>query len=207
MEKISKKKLERYPLYLAILKDAKKNGCQTLSAAYMAKQLNVSEELVRKDLQLISNTPGTPKAGRNIHDTIIEIEKFLGMSNQINAILVGVGNIGKALLADSVYRNTGVHIMCAFDNNADLINRKFRNYEIFDIEKMPNFLANANIQLVILTTTAESAQGVCDILNQYDIKGIWNFSHAVINVREGISVEDVNFNSSLAKLCHNIRNN
>ena len=187
---ISKNQLQRLPVYLTYLKEIKDQGEEFISAQKIAKTLNLSEEQVRKDLALISSIEGIPRLGRKIEVLIQDLEKFLGYDDTTSAVLVGVGHLGRALLAYRGFQHYGLNILTAFDVDPAIINTEFAGKKIFDMQKME---------------TEEYAQSVCDRLVQSGVKAIWNFAPVHLTVEKDIIVQNVNMASSLAILSHQLK--
>jgi redox-sensing transcriptional repressor len=201
---LSKKQLERYPVYLSYLKSMKDKGIVNVSAPILAEGLNFSEEQVRKDLAAISSHSGKPKSGRNLIELINDLESFLGYHEQTKAILVGVGHLGEAFLKFSGFNDFGLEVICGFDNDDNKIGNSIKGKPIYSIEDLKEVVKNNDIKIAIITTPNNVAQKVSDLLADAGIKGIWNFATVHLNVPKGIVIENVNLASSLAVLSHKL---
>ena len=145
---ISKNQLRRLPVYLTFLKEIKDQGEEFISAQKIAKTLNLSEEQVRKDLALISSIEGIPRLGRKIEVLIQDLEKFLGYDDTTSAVLVGVGHLGRALLAYRGFQHYGLNILTAFDVDPAIINTEFAGKKIFDeFLELKGFTAGRELSL------------------------------------------------------------
>ena len=202
---ISKNQLQRLPVYLTFLKEIKDQGEEFISAQKIAKTLNLSEEQVRKDLALISSIEGIPRLGRKIEVLIQDLEKFLGYDDTTSAVLVGVGHLGRALLAYRGFQHYGLNILTAFDVDPAIINTEFAGKKIFDMQKMETLLPRLNVHIGIITVPEEYAQSVCNRLVQSGVKAIWNFAPVHLTVEKDIIVQNVNMASSLAILSHQLK--
>ena len=204
-QKISKNQLLRLPLYLNYLKNKKNEGIFNISSPTIAKDLNLSEEKVRKDLSLISSQEGKPNLGRNIDDLIKDIEGFLGYDVITSAALVGVGHLGKALLAYKGFAQYGLNIVMGFDSNPELDGQVIAGKRIYYSKNMSMLCRIMKVQIGIITVPEAFAQGVCDELVEAGVKAIWNFAPTHLNVPDGVIVHNENMAASLAVLSRSIQ--
>ena len=201
----SKNQLRRLPIYLAYLREKMAEGMELISSPQVAASLNLSEEQVRKDLNLVSSKSGKPKIGRDIKLLIYDIEEFLGYRDARKAILVGAGHLGRALLAHEGFKSYGLDIICAFDNDINRTNCIFNDKHIYSINDLEKVVKDSNVHIGIITVPQRYAQETCDRLVAAGIKGIWNFTSAVLEVPEGIIVQNENMASSLAILSNKLK--
>lgn len=204
---ISKKQIERLPIYLKYLQENYNNGVEFTSAPQISKYLGYSEEQVRKDLQVVSKESGKPKTGRKVVDIINDIETFLGYNDVTSAIIVGCGNLGGAFMKYGGFKTFGLKILAGFDIDANKIGKTIDGKTIFPLDKLVNLVPRLNVHIAILTTPVESSQSVVELLKQAGIKGIWNFVPIHLDVGDDIVVENVNLASSLAVLSHKLKRN
>ena len=205
MEKVSIRQLERYPIYLNYLLSLRESGISSISSPAIAKALSLSEEQVRKDLQLVSKSEGKPKSGRNIDELISDIQEFLGYKKVTNAAVIGVGHLGQALMNYKGFAEFGLNIVCGFDVDSSLIGTKVNNKEVFSLYSLSSKIEQFDVKVAILVTPKESAQEVANMLVNAGIKAIWNFVPVHLNINDKIAVENVNLASSLAILEHNLK--
>ena len=201
----SKNQLRRFPIYLSYLRERQAEGMEFISSPQIALSLNLSEEQVRKDLNLVSSRSGKPKVGRDIKLLIFDIEEFLGYRDSRKAVLVGAGHLGRALMAHEGFVSYGLDIVCAFDNDiykTDCIFNGKNIYSIGDLEKKCHEL---NVHIGIITVPQKYAQEVCDRLVAVGIRGIWNFTSAVLEVPDNVIVQNENMASSLAILSNKLK--
>lgn len=191
-EEISIATFKRLPLYLRILKEKKRNNIENISSTVFAKELNFTSIQVRKDLAKISDNEGKAGIGFNVDELIKNIEELLGVNNNKEAIIVGAGSLGKALLN---YKNFGkeINMVMAFDNDEGKCDDK----KIFHIDRMKDLIKRLNIKIAIITTPEESAQEVCDKLVECGIKAIWNFAPVTLKVKENVIIRNEDLATSL----------
>lgn len=199
---ISKHTLQRLPMYLSYIKALPEDSPKNISATTIAEALQLNDVQVRKDLASVSSS-GKPKVGYNVKDLIAELEAFLGYNDIDNAVIVGAGSLGKALLNYSGFKAYGLNIIAAFD----LLDEptEFQDKTIFPITQLESFCRKVNIHIGIITVPAQSAQEICDLLVKSGVRAIWNFAPVHLVVPEGILVQNENMASSLALLSNHLR--
>lgn len=197
--------LQRMPYYLQYLKKASAEGRTTVSAASIAKELELNDVLVRKDIAAVSSTGGRPKAGFPVKELIEDIERYMGYHTTKEAVLVGVGSLGKALLKNEEFAMYGLQIVAAFDVRRSMIHKKVGGIEVLSAAKLKDFCLRRNIQIGIITVPADAAQGVADKMIDGGIQAIWNFALVKLHVPENVLVQNEDLASSLAMLCQHLR--
>ena len=204
MEKeISRATLKRLPTYLSYLKALPSEASENISATALAAGLHMGEVQVRKDLALVSDG-GRPKIGYNREHLIADIENFLGYGNSNDAVLIGAGKLGRALLGYGGFAEYGLNIVAAFDANDTLIGTTNGGKPIMHLSRLGEVCQRYKIKIGIITVPAEYAQGVCDLLIENGILAIWNFAPKHLNVPDGILVQNENMAASLALLCKHL---
>ena len=194
---ISKQTLQRLPLYLSYIKALPADAPKNISATMIAEALQLNDVQVRKDLASVSSS-GKPKVGYNVKDLVAELESFLGYDNVDDAIIVGAGSLGKALLNYGGFKAYGLNVLAAFDLCEEPV--EFQGKTIFPIDQLESVCRRMNIHIGIITVPAAQAQTVCDELIANGIKAIWNFAPTHLDVPEGILVQNENMATSLAVL-------
>lgn len=197
-KEISKSVLKRLPGYLSYLKSLPEGTMPYISATALANALGMGEVQVRKDLAMVSDG-GRPKVGYQRESLIEDISQFLGCNNTTDAILVGAGKLGQALMGYSGFEEYGLNILAAFDV-APQMDRTEEGTPIYHIDKLPQFCRDNVVLMGIITVPAPYAQQVCDLLIANGIKAIWNFAPVHLDVPEDILIQTQNMASSLAVL-------
>ena len=199
---ISKHTLQRLPMYLSYIQGLPEDAPKNISATTIAEALQLNDVQVRKDLASVSSS-GKPKVGYNVKDLIAELEAFLGYNDIDNAVIVGAGSLGKALLNYSGFKAYGLNIIAAFDLCEEPT--EFQGKTVFPIAQLGSFCRKVNVHIGIITVPASSAQEICDLLVESGIRAIWNFAPVHLVVPDGILVQNENMASSLALLSHHLR--
>ena len=200
MEKktISKSVLKRLPVYLTYLKNLPESAPPNISATAMATALGMGEVQVRKDLAMVSDG-GRPKIGYLRESLIDDIEQFLGYDNTTDAVLIGAGKLGQALMGYQGFADYGLNILAAFDINPKT-DHSDEGKPIYPIEKLTAFCRSHKGLMGILTVPAEHAQEAADLLIACGIKAIWNFAPTHLDVPPHILIQNENMAMSLAVL-------
>ena len=195
--------IKRLPLYLSLLRKMKAEGQEYASGTVVARELGLDPIVVRKDLA-ITGAVGRPRLGFPMDDIISAIEDFLGWSNTSDAMLVGVGNLGRALLGYRGFEQHGMRIVAAFDSNPDMIGEKVHGKTVQDVKKLPEMAKKLHVQIGVLTVTASVAQEVADMMIAGGIRAIWNFTPTTLDVPETVILHREELASSLAVLSHRL---
>jgi redox-sensing transcriptional repressor len=196
---VSELTLRRYPRYLHCLRKLKQSGLEYTSANELSRQLAVHETQIRKDLA-ITGLQGTPKIGHRITDMERAILTYLGWNKLRISFLVGVGNLGSAILGYDFYKETGIQIVAAFDTSEHKIGLAINDISIFGLDSFSKMAKRMKAQIGILTTPSEVAQKVTNLMVESGIKAIWNFTQHPLSVPSDVIVEDVNLYAGLAVL-------
>lgn len=197
-KEISKSVLKRLPGYLSYLKSIPEGTTPYISATALANALGMGEVQVRKDLAQVSDG-GRPKIGYLRESLIEDISQFLGYDNTTDAILVGAGKLGQALLGYSGFSAYGLNILAAFD--ADPSDEQYiEGKPIYPVNQIDSFCRSHKVLMAIITVPAKYAQEVCNKLIDCGIKAVWNFAPTHLDVPAGILVQNENMATSLAVL-------
>ena len=197
---IPKATLGRLPQYLEYLRSLPEIR-STISATAIAKALSLGDVQVRKDLAAVSGA-GKPKIGYETDQLIADIESHLGYERLTNAVLVGAGKLGKALLDYDGFEDFGVKIIAGFDCNETPL--KNGTKDILPIKEIGAYCREHNVKLGVITVGGGSAQEVCDKLVESGIEAIWNFAPVTLKVPNGVLLKQENLALSLAYLNNQI---
>lgn len=189
----------RLTQYWQHLKALGKDPPPNISSTDIARKLGINDVVVRKDLAMVSGG-GKPRLGYDYARLFAEIESFLGYDNVSDAVLVGVGRLGQALLHYKNFKHYGFRIAAAFDKDKSLIGSIMAGLEIRNIDTLAEFTKRVNIHIGIITAGAEAAQSIADALVEGGVRGIWNFAPVKLNVPDNIVVRTEDMAASLAIL-------
>jgi len=191
--------LRRLPQYHHYLVELEGKGIRQVSCSAIGRDLNLVPVQVRKDLQY-TGIVGKPKTGYSVAELIQAIETFLGWNNVNEAFLVGVGNLGTALLGHERFSKFGLSIVAAFDTDPAKIGKWIYDKAVLPLDKLVDLAPRMSIHLGIITTPATVAQSVADQMVKGGIQAIWNFAPVKLKVPEHIIVHNEDLYSTLASL-------
>ena len=199
---VSKQTLSRLPQYLSYL-ESLPDTVRSISATGIAAALNLNQVQVRKDLASVSSS-GKPKVGYMRRDLIREIKAFLGYDIADEAVIVGAGKLGRALMGYVGFKDYGLNILAAFDADEGMIGEDESGHQILPTEVLKETCLRLGVRIGIITVPAPAAQAVCDQLIDAGVLAIWNFAPVRLVVPEGILVQNENMASSLAILSNHL---
>jgi len=191
--------IRRLPSYLYLVRKAKEDGIEIISGTVIANELDLEPIQVRKDLAS-TGIIGKPRVGYKVTDLIEAIEKFLNWDKKHNAILVGAGNLGSALLGYKEFSMNGLNFMAAFDVDQNKIGTTISDTKVYNIEELDSFVRKENIQIAVLTVKSGIAQDVADMITEAGIKTIWNFTKVKLKVPKDVLLLKEDLSSSYAVL-------
>jgi len=195
----------RMPLYVRGLRALKAQGCQTVSSVALAEAVSLNPSVVKKDLSCVIVNEGKPKIGYVIDDLIEDIENFLGYHNTKDAILVGVGKLGQALMGYQGFEKYGLHIIAGFDVDEAIIGRDIHGKKVMAMDKLKSAIEASNIKIAILTLPQDQAQEAVNLLVQGGIRAIWNFTPAHIRAPDSVVIKNEDMAASLAILSQQLQ--
>ena len=201
---IPRKTIYRLSTYLRCLARLKENKIQTVSSEALAKVAGVKPTQLRKDLAYFG-TFGTRGLGYDVVELTNRIADELGTSRLQPVILVGVGNLGLALLSYRGFEKEGFEIVAAFDVEPERPRGQKSGPTIFGMGELHAFVQRHGVRMAILTVPAEAAQEVANTLVEYGVMGILNFSPIVLHVPEEVMVNNVNLAIELENLSYFIQ--
>ncbi|MGB8261069.1 MAG: redox-sensing transcriptional repressor Rex [Terracidiphilus sp.] len=191
--------LSRLPQYHHYLTDLKAKGIERVSCSVIGRDLNLVPVQVRKDLQF-TGIVGKPKTGYSVPELLQAIESFLGWNKVNEAFLVGVGNLGTALLGHERFSHFGLRIVAAFDADPEKQGQWIRGKAVLSLDKLADLAQRMSIHLGIITTPAGVAQDIADEMVRGGIQAIWNFAPVRLKLPAHIIVHNEDLYSSLASL-------
>ncbi|MBN2351488.1 MAG: redox-sensing transcriptional repressor Rex [Spirochaetales bacterium] len=195
------KTIERLALYRRLLKNQSGKGNTHIFSHQLAGISGYSAAIVRRDLMNIGYY-GTPRHGYEIKALIDCLNVFFNKPEVKSLILVGAGNLGRALIAYFIKDKTEYNLIAAFDSDPLKVNLKYNGCPCYSLEKIPELIAASQASVGIITVPAENAQSVADLLVENKIKGILNFAPVSLTVPESVYVENVDLALMLEKVLY-----
>jgi len=198
---IPRKAIYRMSLYLRCLLRLKSNAIQTVSSDALAKIAGVKSTQLRKDLTYFGQF-GTRGLGYDVAELSKMISDLLGTNSLQPVILVGVGNLGLALLSYRGFEQEGFEIVAAFDTDIQRPRNKQVDQPIFGMGELSDFVRRREVKMAILSVPAPAAQEVANLLVAAGITGILNFAPLVLHVPDDVVVNNVNLAIELENLSY-----
>lgn len=201
---IPRKTVYRLSIYQRCLQRLKDNHVETVSSEALAKAAGVKPTQLRKDITYFGQF-GTRGLGYNVEGLSNAINEVLGRSHLQPVILIGVGNLGAALLRYGGFQKEGFEIVAAFDTKPDHSRMMGLKIPLLDASKLPDFIRERHIKMAILTVPAAHAQEVVNRMTEAGIQAILNFSPVVLEVSKNVVVNNVDLAVELENLSYFIR--
>ncbi len=198
---LSPKNIERLSLYRRILTELKQDGSEFVYSSRLAELSGGNAAQVRRDL-MATGYSGNPKLGYSINELILSIDDTLGKSKCCSAILVGVGNLGKALLAYFKNQGAGPAIKGIVDCDKSKIGKKFSGYLCYSIDEIPTLIEETSSRVAILCLPKNEVQEVANKLIKAGIKGFMNFAPIHLDIPDNIFVDYIDMAVSAEKVAY-----
>ena len=196
--------VKRFPSYLRILRQCQGEGMEFISATVLAEELGLKPIQVRKDISY-TGIEGKPKVGFVVSELIDYITHSLGWDNATKALIVGVGNLGKAISMYEGFAAYGLSIVAAFDSDPGKIGTKVGELTVKSMDELKPFIESSGISIAVITVPASSAQNVADTLVACGIKGIWNFAPKDLKIPGDVVMQRTDLATSFAVLSVKMR--
>ena len=196
------KRLPKYYRYLGMIAD---KGIIRVSSQELSYITGLTASQIRQDLNHFGGF-GQQGYGYNVEELKNEIEKIIGIDKSYKAIIIGVGNIGRAILNYRGFQNSGFNIVGLFDHAEDLVGKTITGLKVKDISDLESFMKEEEADIAVIAIPASEAQQVCEILVDGGIKGIWNFAPIDLKLPKKVVLENVHLDESLYTLTYYMNN-
>ncbi|MBO6230692.1 MAG: redox-sensing transcriptional repressor Rex [Ruminiclostridium sp.] len=207
-DKVSNSVIRRLPRYYRFLGELISEGVSKISSRELAERMNVTASQIRQDLNCFGGF-GQQGYGYNVSELRSEIGEILGIDRDHPAVLIGAGNLGRALSVHLDYAKYGCRLCGIFDSSETLVGMRLGQLTVSPMSALAGFCEKYKPVIAILCIPKEAAPEVCEQLASLGIKAFWNFSHYDISL-ENISdvvIENVHLGDSLMALCYGISKN
>lgn len=205
-ENISDAVIRRLPRYYRQLTDLCNRGVIRISSHSLGQEMNITASQIRQDFSCFGEF-GQQGYGYNVEELRAEIGHILGVDNDHHLIMIGVGNLGHALLQNFVFSQTGFTVDAAFDVSPAVVGTEIRGVPIYHIDTLEDFLKDHHVDVVALTIPQSVAQETADWLIGLGIQGFWNFTNIeLVSNRPEVKFENIHFADSLLTLSYRIAN-
>ncbi len=200
--KISANVIRRLPRYLRKLDDLAYHGVERISSGELGKQMSLTPSQIRQDFSCFGEF-GQQGYGYNVEALRDEIATILGMKRGYSAILVGVGNLGHALMENFGFAAYGFHLKAAFDVRPDLVGTEVAGVSIYHADQLAAYLREDSVDIAVLAVPRRFAAQVARMLSENGIGAIWNFTNLELDLDNSKTlVENIHFSDSLLTLSY-----
>ena len=205
-ENISSAVIKRLPRYFRYLRILIREGKTRISSAELSRRMNITASQIRQDLNCFGGF-GQQGYGYNVNYLYARICELLGVGAGLQAVIIGAGNLGRALAKNEMFEKRGVDVVAIFDNKPELVGQSVNEIPIIHIDEFERYAATHTIDMAVLTLPKEYALEMAQRIADTDISGIWNFTSQELDSLEAdVIVENVHLGDSLMTLNYLIAN-
>ncbi len=199
--------VKRLPRYFRYLRELLRRDILRISSGELSEMMNVTASQIRQDLNCFGGF-GQQGYGYNVKYLYNKISDILGVSANFTAVIIGAGNLGRAITGSNMFEHRSMELIGIFDVNPAIVGQCVDGYPVRDMHTLAAFAAENPIDIAILTVPKETAQETADKIAALGVRGIWNFTSTELSMKsKNIMVENVHMGDSLMRLMYEINNN
>lgn len=197
--------LRRLPWYLAYVTTLRKQGIDYVSSTHISAHVGVDSSQIAKDLSFL-NIKGKTRIGYEVAMLETALSHFLGFAELHNAVIIGTGSLGSALMRDRGLHRYGLNIVAGFDNNPDIVGSESYGVRVYHIDRMKDVCRDLDVNIAAITVPVGAAQQVAETCIEAGIHAIWNFTPWRIQAPPGIVVQNTSIYAHLALIYNRLQN-
>ena len=202
---VSSAVIKRLPRYHRYLSELMREGIFRISSAQLSRLMNVTASQIRQDLNCFGGF-GQQGYGYNVKYLHSKISELLGVNEGFRAVIVGAGNLGRALAATHMFDRRGVVRVAMFDIDPNLVGTKICDTPVYHVDELYEFCKRENISIGVLSVPKDAAREVSETMIKAGVKGLWNFANMELEfANEDVVIENIHLGDSLMKLCYEIK--
>lgn len=202
--KVSSAVIRRLPRYYRHLDELYRNGTIRISSSALANSMGLTASQIRQDLSCFGEF-GQQGYGYNVERLRGEVADILGMNQKHTAVILGAGNLGRALIENFPFPLNGFRLIAAFDVEPTVVGTRLGGIPVYHVDMLENFLQEHPVNVGILTVPGVVVGGVAQRLVKAGVKGVWNFTNVELHITDPtVKVESVHFADSLLTLSYMI---
>ena len=206
-EAVSPAVIKRLPRYFRYLRELIREGTLRISSGELAARMHVTASQIRQDLNCFGGF-GQQGYGYNVQYLYTKISELLGVGEGFSAVIVGAGNLGRALIRNSMFEKRGVDVIAAFDVDPQQIGRVIADVNVLPMSELEDFCRKNKVDIAVLTLPKEVASEVAHMLAGAGVRAFWNFTSTELqDLEPACTVETVHLGDSLMTLCYRLRSN
>ena len=198
--------IRRLPRYHRFLGELLRKGQKRISSAALSELMGVTASQIRQDLNCFGGF-GQQGFGYHVEYLYEQIGDLLGINEKYTAVIMGAGNLGRALVSSHMFERRGVTRLAMFDVDESIIGKSFGGVPVLALSELETFAASNKIDVGVLTTPKDAAEGVANRLAALGIAGIWNFSNMELTLPDypNTLIENMHMGDSLMLLCYALK--
>ena len=189
--------IRRLPWYLSYARRLDNLNVEYVSSTQISKELNVRSSQIAKDLSFL-NIRGKTRIGYEVHSLVTELEEFLGFNRHHDAVVIGTGSLGTALMQDHGLEYYGLNIVAGFDVRKDVIGKHLGGLPVYDIKDLPAWQREHGVSIAILTVPVDHAQEAADLAIASGVPALWNFTPCRIKAPNDVVITNTSIYAHLA---------
>ena len=201
---ISQAVIKRLPRYMRYLTEMRAKGVVRISSQELSDQMKVTASQIRQDLNLFGGF-GQQGYGYNVDNLIREIGSILGLDQSHDIIVIGAGNLGRALAGYANFENRGLFIRALFDIDPEHTVKHVRGLPVYPMDQLADYLRHNRVDIAVLTVPKTAALSVAQQLYAGGVRGFWNFAHLDLELPNDAFVENVHLSDSLMQLTYRLK--
>ena len=205
MRKIAESTVRRLSLYLRFLEEFEEQGMETVSSDALAARGGTTSAQVRKDLSFFGSF-GKRGLGYSVAELVLKLRDILGLGRTYRVAMIGAGKIGSALVQYRGFRNRGFDIVSIFDTDPAKVGKGWNGLVVKDLKELETELRRSPVEIAVIVTPGEAAQGVTDRVVALGVKAILNFAPIQLTVPDDVVVKTVNLALELETLSYALTN-
>ena len=197
--------IRRLPRYHRYLGELIKSDKLRISSAELSRLMGVTASQIRQDFNCFGGF-GQQGYGYNVKYLYHKIGELLGIAEGYLAVIVGTGNLGRALAATHMFERRGVTVIALFDSDSRIIGTKFGGINVYSVDELEDFCRENGVNIGVLTVPKESAVECAETMVRAGVRGIWNFANMELTVdNPEVIVQNVHMGDSLMTLCYSMK--
>lgn len=205
-ENISDAVIRRLPRYYRQLTELHASGVVRISSHSLGQEMNITASQIRQDFSCFGEF-GQQGYGYNVEELRAEIGHILGVDNDHHLVMIGVGNLGHALLQNFQFQQTGFTVGAAFDVSPSVIGTTINGVPVYSMNDLDSYIREHHVDVVVLTIPQSVAQETADRIVELGVRGFWNFTNMELTSKEAdVKFENIHFADSLLTLSYRIAN-
>ena len=203
-DEVSPAVIKRLPRYFRYLRELLRNDILRISSGELSKLMHVTASQIRQDLNCFGGF-GQQGYGYNVKYLYGKISEILGVTQNYSAVIIGSGNLGRALASSPIFEKRGVKLTALFDVDPDVIGTEISGYTVLSMDTLEKYTSENPVDIAVLTTPKEVVRETAERLSALGVKGIWNFASREIELPgSDVIIENVHMGDSLMTLCYEI---